>query len=247
MDERAPTSFHGGGAGWRQIAILAALVLGAGCIFTPVPEPPNLEPPDVDRIVVNTSRQVGTYEIAGGDGAATPSTILWTINLDTEDPPVTTEVADDGSFSLLVAADPGDELRLQSRRDEVRSEPVDAVVTDTGALRRSVVQGCIALEPTFEVDLGTAATDETIHGAVELTNNCAEEIEVVAARLRVETAPFDVATTTPLGIAIGESAVIETLFSPVAIGVHEEVLLLEVGATTIDRRAVTLFGECVDR
>lgn len=233
--------------GW-QAAVVASIAIGAGCIATPVPEPPNLEPPEIESFQVEVSRQVGTILIAGAPGAVEPETVVWGVDLDTADPPATTTAVADGSFALTLTAAEGDELRLQYRCEAVRSDPVDALVTGAGGLERSVVAAdlaCVELAPALELDLGAAELGGEAAGSIEVRNDCGEAIRVSAARLRVETGPFELVTAPPLDVAAGGVADVEVRFGPTAAGLAEEVLLLEAGAAAVDRRAVTLFGQGV--
>jgi hypothetical protein len=228
--------------------LAATIALGAGCIATPVPEPPNLSPPEIQDFEVDVSRQVGTILITGAPGTVPPQTGIWGVDLETVDPPATAVAAADGSFALGMTASEGDVLRLQYRNDTSRSDPVDALVTGAGSLEPAVgavAQACIALEPALELDLGPVDVDGVVTGAIAVVNRCDEAASVGAARMRVETGPFELVTAAPLDVAAGGEADVEVRFAPTTAGDHEEILLLEVGTTLFERRPVTLFGEGV--
>ncbi|NOY93984.1 MAG: hypothetical protein GXP55_22605 [Deltaproteobacteria bacterium] len=210
------------------------LILAAGCVGTPVPEPPNLTPPDPALVEVNVGSVPG---ITGQPGALEPGTELWIANLDNMDPPTRIPTRDDGSFrdDSFVAA-PGQELRLQARRGAERSIPVD-VRAGGGEVMRPTA-GCLVLRPALELNLD----DPETASRVVIENGCGVDARIDDIRLRAPSASIRVDTAPPLMIPDGASANITLSLLPDATGLTEEVLILDVSAPETDRRPVTVFA-----
>ena len=225
---------------------LAASTPTPGCGFTPVPEPPNINPPDTTLIEGIAERGDLHVLLEGSAGAVEPGLVLWAVNLDSTEPPVTAVSEEDGSFSLTVAGTVEDELRLQVRSDEARSEPVDVVVEETGELHRSARMECLRLAPPFDLDFETLAVDGRATLDVAISNDCTDEVIIDAARIRVEPSDYSVETAMPLSITAGGTAEIDVRLAPTAPGLIEELLLLGISAPEIERRPITLIGEGSD-
>ena len=98
----------------RVALALAALLLAAGCIISPKPEPPaagaSLDP---GRVTTVDSRQgtgtdVGSLLCVSGEpgSASPPGATVRIYNLDSTAPPVETVVRQDGSFSAQLPGEP---------------------------------------------------------------------------------------------------------------------------------------------
>lgn len=223
----------------RRFAVLFAVLL-AGCGVDPLPEPPSLVG---DLLGQACGACDGQGKVTGRPGSVTGADRIWVVNLDGQEPPVTAPVAADGSFELFVSAMEGDEIRLQARRDELRSEPRDAVMVTSGALGAAPrpLSSCFVVAPEL------AFTDTTVGDAapkaLRLQHTCAAPLQIDAVTLRAPSADFTVtAPAVPLVLAPGAFADVSVDFAPSAVGLREEVLLIEVAQPEVDRRPVTLFG-----
>ena len=220
-------------------SILAFALAVAGCVGTPVPQPPALDPPDATRIV---HEMVGSVpELRGEPGAAEPGTTLWIVNLDRADDPVTAIVEPDGSFSVFVLAMAGEELRVQARDGDDRSRPLDLLVP-RGEIARPT-EGCLALEPALELRLADPVdVGATSAGTVRVSNECGAEVRLDAVELRRPSSAWTVETPGPVAIPAGGATDLRVRFAPGSAGSDEEILFLRVGAPDVDRRPITLSG-----
>jgi hypothetical protein len=218
----------------------------AGCGVNPVPEPPA-----APALVGEVS---GAYcdacddpviDLAGGPGSARNADAVWAVNLDGTAPPAVAEVGADGSFVLSLEASPGDEVRLQARRGERRSEPVDRVVA-VGVLESAPrpLADCLRVAP--ELALPDTAVGEASTGVLRIEHGCGAPLAIDAIALRAPAEELVVqGTPAPVVVEPGEPLEVLVTFRPRASGAREEVLLLEVSSPAATRRAVTLFGRGV--
>ena len=222
-----------------RLALL--LLILSGCTGSPVPEPPNLSPPALDRIRSMPGSSGGSI-LVGGAGAAEPGTFLWVANLETADAPITTPVGADGSFMLFVSFTDGDELRLQVRdTDDDRSRPIDVTTPAIAEIVRPLA-GCLTIEPPLELDFGTTSTGAPLTEAIAIDNTCGDTVTIAMVRSRSGSTSFATTAATPIDVADGASASIEVTFNPTTVSAHEEILFLEVGAPSTERRPITVIG-----
>ncbi|WP_437677855.1 hypothetical protein [Sorangium sp. So ce131] len=218
----------------------------AGCGVNPIPEPPST--PELLGDVVGVGCDVCDREVidlAGGPGSVRNADVVWAVNLDGTAPPEVAAVGVDGSFLLPLEASFGDEVRLQARRGESRSEPADLIVAD-GVLESAPrpLADCFHVEP--ELALADTAVGEVSTGALRLEHGCAAPLAIDAITLRAPSAELSLqGGTAPVVLAPGESMDVPVEFRPSAPGAREEVLLIEVSSPAATRRAVTLFGRGV--
>ncbi|AUX39669.1 hypothetical protein SOCE26_010640 [Sorangium cellulosum] len=229
---------------WWAAVLLVACV--AGCGVNPIPEPP-LTPELVGDVVgvgcAACDRE--TIELAGGPGSVRNADVVWAVNLDGTAPPEVADVGVDGSFVLSLDAFFGDEVRLQARRGEIRSEPADRIVVE-GVLESAPrpLADCFVVEP--ELALADTAVGEVSTGALRIEHGCAAPLSIDAITLRAPSADFSLqGGTAPVVLAPGEPMDLRVELRPSASGVREEVLLIEVSSPAAARRAVTLFGRGV--
>jgi hypothetical protein len=226
----------------RVLRLATLLVFAfAGCTGSPVPEPPNLEPPALDRVTA-TPGSSGSTVVSGTAGAVAPGTMIWGANLETNDPPSITPAGADGSFVLPLAWADGDEIRLQVRdTDDNRSRPVDVIVPGIIEPVRPLA-GCLTLDPPLELDLGTTSVAAPETGAVAIDNGCGSTVTIVAVRSRSGSTAFETSVAAPFDVADGASATVDVTFRPATTGPEEEILFLEVSAPSTERRPVTVIG-----
>ena len=231
------------GRGRAVLAVLAGLA--SGCVVSPVPQPPPMAP-DIGNvtIVVDACPQCDqqVVELRGSAGAVTGEGVeLWVVDLDSAAPPHTYPVAEDGSFVVMLEGSSGHVFRLQTRRDEQRSEPVDIVDAGDGrvGLAPHALEPCFALDPRFELDFG----QRTGPRSIDLTNDCGQTLDI-ELRLRVASAAFEI-DGAPSSLAAHENGVV-TVSRPAGMpaGLAEEIVFIEAVAPAgvRDRRAVTLIA-----
>lgn len=218
------------------------------CGFTPVPEPPALDPPDLDEITLGVDPILPPapevfFDVVGGPGAAEPGAMMWIVNIDLFYPPWESLVGDDGSFQVEVLGDTGQELRLQLRSDDLRSVPVDVVLgslVDGASMTRVERQACVVM--ASELNLGEVSSGGVASGEIVVENHCSEEIVVDRTELRNPTPWLDVTSSMPLSIAPGSASEIEVSFSPSERGDVEEILSIIFSSPFSERRPLTVFG-----
>ncbi|MCC7535152.1 MAG: hypothetical protein IT379_02995 [Deltaproteobacteria bacterium] len=224
-------------------AMLVALAVTA-CSVTPVPEPPNLDPPDLSKVAFGTSSS-GALDLFGSAGALPTGARLWIVNLDRVDPPLEIAAGEDGSFTVNVPAMFGDELRLQAREGDRRSEPVDIEAPSAARVVRPLAD-CLAVSPQHEVDFGQAAIGEPVEATLRIANACGATVEIASISLRAPQPAFVIGTATPASVVEGASLDIALAFRPERTGLTEEIVLVEVVAPEATRLPVTLWGTTPD-
>lgn len=223
--------------------LLPLLVLLAGCSISPVPEPP-ATPPSLDS-------QVGVafcnscdapFILQGGPGAVRDATRVWAVNLDQTQPPVTVDVAEDGSYKLFIFGEVGNEVRLQARRDDQRSQPVDVVLANDGPLALAPRPLASCFQVATDLDFGPQAPGDKVSRTITLTHTCAAPLTLSRISLRAPSTSLSiVAPATPLELGAG-SVQIDVSYTAQPGGNDEEVLLVETSAPSKDRRAIDLAG-----
>ena len=227
------------------LALLALLVLlPLGCLGTPQPDPPNIDP---GHVFGWGTLGPPTVLIQGEAGAVVPSDAVLRIwSLQQQDPPADVTPAPDGSFSVEVPGNVGEEFRLQSRLDGDRSVPVDVVVVGEGpglvAPAPRPLADCLRTSPALETTVPAGG-----RAVVRLRNDCAEPVVVSRVALRAPVSPFSVISpfvvpTAPMDLPVGWVMPIVVEYSPAAGGPDEEILLIETTLPVVDRRPITLVG-----
>jgi hypothetical protein len=203
------------------IGLFAATACGSEWTATPLPEPPALDGSRIRRPDITTAF-VGTVWIAGDAKSASAGATLRVTNLDSTDDPVTTTVASDGSFTIEVVAETGDEVRIDAVTRHGRSEPVDLIVDDE--LTPSPRHDCVRLVPKFSVEFleGSRAEELTVH------NLCDLEIALADPRARLGLEEFTLESELPLTIPAGESAALEYGFAAGSPGESEDVFFIDI-------------------
>lgn len=220
----------------RWIAAWIGVVLVA-CGATPIPDPPDLDPPDRERMTASPMMGLvaTTVTIDGDAGSAVPGTILQIVRLDTELAPALTLVAEDGSFHAELDAEVGEELRLSFRDGASRSPPTDLVVPAVmGRFDPARRVSCVALPS--ELDLGDVIAGDSVTLPIVLESTCPDET-AIAVRMRVRSSALSISGDTVL--PAGGTAMIEATFAPASAGTYEEIAFAELGGA---RHPITLFG-----
>lgn len=218
------------------LAVLGALPM-PGCTATPLPDPPALEEVDLDPMGTSTGDEV---RIAGGPGAADPELTVHAVNLDSTDPPVTATAGPSGAFELVVSGNVGDVVRMQTVEDDGRrSTPVDVQVTDGPAMAVAPLLGeCLRMDR--DVDAGAVEVSATETQAIEIVNDCDEEVVFGGASFRAPVDGLTLVSGPPATLAAGSRAGLAVEVAPAGAGPLEEVLLLAVDAPSSGRRAITV-------
>ena len=228
----------------RGFLFLLAPLFVVGCIATPIPEPPNIDPPNPDAMTGQVLSSVEGKDIlfTGHAGAATADTDLWAVNLNRSDPPELVEVWEDGSFEVTLPGDAGDELRLQLRRDEARSAPIDVIARDLETPVPVTRDECLVLDPSLELGFGAVYIDGNAPGSITVRNNCTEEVVVTDLGMRIDTGDFIIDSSPPISIDSGSSGTVEVSFTPTGTGLIEELLFVYATGSVNDRWPVMLVG-----
>jgi hypothetical protein len=227
----------------KRLGLVLAFAL-VGCGVDPLPEPPSGPPALVGEISGDACVACdGQAKLSGGPGSVTNGDTVWAVDLDQTFPPVEAPVQSDGSFELFLVAFEGDEIRVQARRDERRSTPLDLVMVAQGVLAPAVrpLGDCFVVEP--ELELPSTGVGQTASQTFRIQHECASTLTIDAIALRAATPDLTVtAPGQPLVLAPSEFIDLSIDFHPGSPDVREEVLLIEVSSPEVDRRAVTLFG-----
>jgi hypothetical protein len=226
-----------------RILVFALVAASAGCLVTPLPDPPDLDGPRLDRVALepDVGLVMTSTVVRGSAGTALPGATLVVVPLSNALPPALALVAEDGSFETTVDGISGDELRLSLRFGSARSTPVDVVVPEmTGPPTPARRDPCIVVEP--ELDFGEIASGSEAMGAIVLRNECTAPIVVGGATLRQPSVVFTVDPLAGVMLDVGTSVAIGVRFAPPARGAYEQTVLLAISGAVTERRPVTLFG-----
>lgn len=201
--------------GWHILTIAGLVTSLVGCVGTSVPQPPNLQPVDVDLVDWTTQEATGP-RLFGEAGAAPPGAEVWLWDLESAEPPVVVLAAADGSFGAPLPAMLG-EVRLQVRVGRDRSIPVDAQVTET--VEPSRRPACVGVP--LEIDLGEARA-----AAFLLEHDCVSESQLDRVELRMSNPSLTVNATAPALLPSG--ARLEVSVSAAGIATEEDIVFVYV-------------------
>lgn len=169
-----------------RACLTGALAFANACSATPVPEPPDLQP---DVHLFNTEGAADTIasgygaELHGDAGAACPSCSLRITDIDTQQPTVTTTVAADGSFRVMVPGlAEGHWLRIETLAADRGATTLDVVFTAVGVTVPEL-PNCIRATPQVELTFSGSGAAQTRQ--IQLTNSCSSVITVTNAHLRL--------------------------------------------------------------
>jgi hypothetical protein len=212
----------------------------AGCVVSPQPSPP-VDSPELDGGLVSVGLTpeslLESITIVGAPGAVDPAegSVVVT-NLDRDDAPSVAPVQPDGSFEIVVNGALSEELRLQARTQDARSQPVDLLLDASGTLVSSPVDfACLTIEPALWLELDGQGDARSI----VLTNGCAEALTIAAPRLRRGLAGFTFSPTAPIALGAGEATTV-TVRAVTTTQEDEDVIFFEIVAPTAGRRAITI-------
>ena len=131
-----------------------------------------------------------------------------------------------------------DELRLQVRSGDVRSEPLDIVTIDGEVyMEAERPLGCFTTDPTWELDFGVVRG--TRRDTIELRNDCPDRVEL-STRFRMGSTAFSLEGM-PTGVDPGERVEVTVIATAPTGAIDEETLLIETSVPMVDRRPITLF------
>lgn len=224
------------------IALMASL---ASCNINPVPEPPSqqpIDPPNTEQVILAPDPMMANDEVdvSGQPGAAEPGSQLWVTNLDGTAPPAVTDVLPDGSFTMVVTGFAGDELRLQLRDDERRSNPIDVLIpNEQGPAVLSVrpLAACLTFEPPLELFLPAPDGTQAPSASISIENHCDADVVIDEQRLRTSSTSFVVEPAQPVIPMGGFGEIVVRGYGAPG---DEEVLLVQIASPQADRRPVTL-------
>ena len=216
---------------------LLLLVVGgaAGCVGSPVPEPPNVEPVDLVDVFYDDPIDPMAGGIKAGPGSLETDREIWLWNLDQIEEQGWAAVETDGSFEVDVRFVPGDEVRFQVRTDEGRSAPVDGVAQDLVFVEPDR-SNCV----TVPLELDLAGRPEA---TFEVRNDCGEAVELLDVRWRVGEPVLSFSAPAPGPIAAGEAPGVRVLTSQHSLDVEDILFVeLEIGGLS-ERFPVSVYTE----
>jgi hypothetical protein len=227
---------------WLHSAVGLVGLLFSGCVVSPQPEPPA-----IIASLLSIEGRYGSVTLKGSAGAVQPGgSDLSTIDLDTSDPAAAITVANDGSFSLVLAGTGTDEFRLQAFSGGLRSDPLDitrnAGLTGDGTavLVTTPLDSCFLLAPALEVGPIAAFSSAT----VQMTNHCTDEVTVSGLSLRQGSPAFTITPGSgPLSIPAQGAGAFTVTFSPQPGAPTEDILFVELATPIPGRRSLTVRGQ----
>ena len=186
------------------LILLAASALVAGCVVSPVPEPPavNAELLTVELISTspdNPDAEPDTAIIRGEPGAVYQrvgsavedgQALIRVVNLDLAEEPREVAVEPDGSFDLSLAGRPGNLFRLRAYGDELwSSTPVDVVVPpESGPLQplpEPPSGSCLSVRAPSVLDFGAVAIGDIAVEVISIENDCDDQTYIEVMTLRI--------------------------------------------------------------
>jgi hypothetical protein len=213
-----------------------------------MPEPLSLVPSRVgpaETYVVNAAIARTPVSFVGDKGAAPANASLRVTNLEDTSLPVVTTTRGDGSFTVSVGVDRGDELRFVAVLDDRRLAPVDVRVGQQYSFAPVDRPACVQLDPGYALDFGKGGATRS----VVVENACEDAVTLSSPRLRLALPEFTIPSDLPVTLEPGEKATLAIQFTvDAAVSAQpkerEDVLFVDVteqGTTT--RYPVTLDGE----
>ena len=226
---------------WLNSAFCLVGLLFSGCVVSPQPEPPA-----IIASLLSIAERSGSVTLKGSAGAVQPGgSDLRTIDLDTSDPAAAITVADDGSFSLVLAGTGTDEFRLQAFSRGLQSDPIDVMRSSgltsdgTAVLVSTPLESCFLLAPALEVGPIAASSSAT----VQMTNHCTDDITVSGLSLRQGSPAFKITPGNgPLSIPAQGAGAFTVTFNPQPGAPTEDVLFVEIATPSQGRRSLTVRG-----
>lgn len=246
------------GTEWRRTVAkgLLAVALCVSCVVSPVPQPPNIDPPELDVTGMEglwcENCDQPALSIVGPPGAVTHpevtgGLVVWVVDLDRTNALRSVEVAEDGSFVVHVEGGSFDVFRLQARVEidgvMVRSSPVDVTFEVESSVARVLehpLAECFEVEPWPEHDFGAASRGDIAQ--VEVRNLCDELLIVDLAALRAPSDAFAVVGEPPTRVEPRSAVIVELELIAEEPGMVEAILNLSVSGPDVDRRDLTLFA-----
>lgn len=214
---------------------LVALLL-AGCVMSPIPEPPQATF-IVDKVITENTQGMRSLGIITGDpGAASPvGATIRVFNLDAQYSPVDGQVEANGSFMLDLEVDEGDELRFQIITDEYRFDAIDLVAgppNTVPVLAERPLADCLLLEPAAEIDLAATQT-------VVVENTCENDVQLEAPSLRAPLTGIEIGSdrSWPEVVTPGGSITVDVQVDPD--WDIEDIFFITVITPELDRRPIT--------
>lgn len=240
--------------GVHRLALSSLLAaIGAACIVSPVPQPPNIEAPtmEIGDVTFDPCLTCDTDSVAL---TAPPGTVthpelqdeveLWIANLDLQRVPQRVPVEADGSFEAQIVGMGLDVFRVQARVRDARSAPWDVTAGDEGEpveLITHPLQGCLSLEPASEIDFFELERGRVLSLTLTASEDCADDVVLSSVELRMSSTAFELHEV-PTRIAPGDQRTMYVELVALEPGDYEEILLIEVSDPESDRFAVTLIG-----
>jgi hypothetical protein len=194
---------------------------------SPIPQPPIMAVP-IERVigvppVVDPDRQT-LPGIDGPNGSAPPGATVRITNLDNDSDPAEAVADTDGSFTLVAAFNPGEELRFEVLSGKRRSPPADGVVGTAFDITASERFACLTLEPGFLLEFAQGGSSASLR----FSSTCADDVVLDNARLRVGTPGFTVQTPLPFTLTPSGSQSVDVALSGQATSGSEDVLFIDV-------------------
>jgi len=229
------------------------VALCVGCVVSPVPQPPNVEPPDftIDDVTFGTCQTCDTDSITLNAPAGTVThpelqeeIELWVANLDAPHPIQRSSVEPDGSFEVWAVGMENHVFRVQARVPGARSTPWD--VTSGGEAQpvepiSHPLDGCLSFDPAAEIDFLELERGRVLPLTLSASADCAENVVFDSIELRTSSDAFSIFEV-PIWIVPGEERTMYVELTATEPGQYEEILLFNVSAPEPDRFAVTLLG-----
>jgi len=227
---------------WLHSAVCLVGLLFSGCVVSPQPEPPS-----IIASLLSIEGRSGSVTLKGSAGAVQPGgSDLSTIDLDTSDPAAAITVANDGSFSLVLAGTGTDEFRLQAFSGGLRSDPLDITRNvglagdGTAVLVTTPLDSCFLLAPALEVGPIAALSSAT----VQMTNHCTDDVTVSGLSLRRGSPAFTITPGSgPLLIPAQGAGAFTVTFNPQPGAPTEDILFVELATPSQGRRSLTVRGQ----
>lgn len=224
--------------GRGALSAALALVLGAACVVSPQPLPPNHDPPvipiiDITQISISDDG-LGNVTITGAPGAVTGESTLSSRGPSDPADVATADVGEDGSFELTAPSDPANLYRIEAELDGELSDPLDLSLVDAadgaGLVMRAdpPLGGCLTVDPSLVFDAESTPIGGTSSFAVEATNGCDIDVDLTPLSLAFADRGFVLDEVAPVSIPAGSVRALSLHFTPTSSGAKEDLLVIGV-------------------
>ncbi len=234
----------------RVTTLALGALLALGCEISPQPAPPGTTPEIRAEAITITSLDAQTIEVRGSSGAAPEDATLALANIERAEVDASVQTDAQGGFSVVLAGELTDLLRLFVSTPEGADE-IDVTGTTSGGNALEVAPAfadCLSVAPSALAFGPVALADPIEIRSLIFTNACDQPLVVSAVDVR-DASEFVLLAPgpgqLPLSIAAGGQANVDVGYKSPAAGSFGDFARVRFTDAAGPRRIIALSGESV--